>query len=682
MRRAKFTVALLAVVACSVVVGAQGSLSSQVLQLLTRINAWTATNTFLDLRIAPGIPSVTTNRFYTDGTTLYWNAAPVTGPGGTTVPHNLLSTTHPDTLAAAVTRGMLVVGNSTPAWSGLTLGASGSVLRSNGTDALWSTDGSGLTALNTAALTGAAIPYAKLSLTTSIVNGDINAAAAIAYAKLALTASVVNADIASGAAIVYSKLALGTSILNSDISASAAIAYSKLALTGSIVNADINSAAAIAYSKLALTGSLVNTDINSAAAIAYSKLALTGSIVTGDLTPGTLLFDRWASNGCTNLQVPQNNGSAWVCKTLLSTDISGGVGSVTSVGLALPALFAVSGSPVTTTGTLTATLATQAANQLWAGPSSGSAAAPTFRVLANADLPITGVAAGTYPKVTVNTAGVVTASASQIALATDVSGTLPYTNGGTGVILAGANTVLVGSGSAWVPQTLPNCVANILSYTQSTSLFACTTFAHNLLSAIHGDTVAASPVRGDLIVANATPAWTKLAKGTAGQFLQMGSAATDPGWGNAVSGLTATTAGAGTLGSVANPFASLILGTAATNNLTITPAAFAAGVVATIDDPGITTAKVPLVKRGTIVYTAGALTTGTCSAAVTATVTGLATTSVVTASLNAAPGTQWQKGIYFLAYPTTNTVNIVVCNPTAGSITPDTSTFNFSVTVP
>ena len=661
---------------------AQGSLSSQVLQLLTRANAWTATNTFLDLRVSTGIPSTTTNRFYTDGITLYWNGAAVTGPGGATIPHNLLSTAHPDTNATAVLRGMLVVGNSTPAWTGLTLGASGSVLRSNGTDAVWSTDGSGLTALNTAALTGAAIPYAKLSLTTSIVNGDIGAAAAIAYSKLALTASVVNADIASGAAIVYSKLSLGASILNSDINAAAAIAYSKLALTNSIVNADISSGAAIVYSKLSLTGGLVNTDINAAAAIAYSKLALTGSVVNGDLTNATLLFAKWASNSCTNLQVPQYNGSSWVCKTLLSTDISGGVGTVASVGLSLPAIFTVSNSPVTTTGTLTATLATQTANLVWAGPASGAAAAPTFRVLANADLPITGVSAATYPKVTVNTAGVVMAGSSTIDLTADVANALPRANGGTGVILSGANTVLVGSGSAWVPQTLPDCVAKILSYTQSTSLFACTTFAHNLLSAIHGDTVTASPVRGDLIVANTTPAWTKLAKGTAGQFLQMGSAATDPGWGNAVSGLTATTAGAGTLGSVANPFASLILGTAATNTLTVTPAAFAAGVVATVDDPGITTAKVPLVKRGTIVYTAGSLTTGTCSAAVTATVTGLAATAVVTASLNAAPGTQWQKGIYFLTYPTTNTVNIVVCNPTAGSITPDTSTFNFSVTVP
>jgi hypothetical protein len=62
-------------------------------------------------------------------------------------------------------------------------------------------------------------------------------------------------------------------------------------------------------------------------------------------------------------------------------------GTVTSVGLALPALFTVTGSPVTTAGTLTATLATQAANAVWAGPTTGAATAPTFRALVAADVP-------------------------------------------------------------------------------------------------------------------------------------------------------------------------------------------------------------------------------------------------------------------------------------------------------
>jgi hypothetical protein len=64
-----------------------------------------------------------------------------------------------------------------------------------------------------------------------------------------------------------------------------------------------------------------------------------------------------------------------------------GDGSVTSVALTMPSIFSVSGSPITTSGTLAASLATQAANLIFAGPTTGSAAAPTFRSLVAADLP-------------------------------------------------------------------------------------------------------------------------------------------------------------------------------------------------------------------------------------------------------------------------------------------------------
>lgn len=64
-----------------------------------------------------------------------------------------------------------------------------------------------------------------------------------------------------------------------------------------------------------------------------------------------------------------------------------GTGSVTSVGLSLPSQFAISGSPVTTTGTLTAAWNTQTANYVLAGPTTGAAAAPTFRALVSGDIP-------------------------------------------------------------------------------------------------------------------------------------------------------------------------------------------------------------------------------------------------------------------------------------------------------
>lgn len=62
-------------------------------------------------------------------------------------------------------------------------------------------------------------------------------------------------------------------------------------------------------------------------------------------------------------------------------------GTVTSVGLSMPTQFAVTNSPVTSSGTLTAAWNNQTANYVLAGPTTGAAAAPTFRALVAADIP-------------------------------------------------------------------------------------------------------------------------------------------------------------------------------------------------------------------------------------------------------------------------------------------------------
>lgn len=64
-------------------------------------------------------------------------------------------------------------------------------------------------------------------------------------------------------------------------------------------------------------------------------------------------------------------------------------GTVTSVGLTMPtAVFDVAGSPITGSGTLAVTFDTQTANRVFSGPTSGAAAAPTFRDLVQADIPL------------------------------------------------------------------------------------------------------------------------------------------------------------------------------------------------------------------------------------------------------------------------------------------------------
>lgn len=91
-------------------------------------------------------------------------------------------------------------------------------------------------------------------------------------------------------------------------------------------------------------------------------------------TAGAIRFDTTAA------RMTWSDGTAWY-------NVGRGDGSVTSVALALPSIFSVTGSPVTSSGTLSATLASQSANTVFAAPN-GSAGAPSFRALAYADLPI------------------------------------------------------------------------------------------------------------------------------------------------------------------------------------------------------------------------------------------------------------------------------------------------------
>jgi hypothetical protein len=63
-----------------------------------------------------------------------------------------------------------------------------------------------------------------------------------------------------------------------------------------------------------------------------------------------------------------------------------GNGTVTSVGLSLPGIFSVSGSPVTAAGTLSASLASQTLGLVWASPAD-SDGAPVFRALVQSDIP-------------------------------------------------------------------------------------------------------------------------------------------------------------------------------------------------------------------------------------------------------------------------------------------------------
>jgi hypothetical protein len=144
--------------------------------------------------------------------------------------------------------------------------------------------------------------------------------------------------------------------------------------------------------------------VTSVAQTVPAEFAITGSPIT---TTGTLAITKQTQNpnyvwaGPTTGPVAQPTFRA-----LVTGDLPAGTGTVTSVAQTVPAEFIITGSPITTTGTLAITKATQAANLVWAGPTTGAAATPTFRSLVAADIPAgTGIQTLAQVLATGNTTG-------------------------------------------------------------------------------------------------------------------------------------------------------------------------------------------------------------------------------------------------------------------------------------
>lgn len=123
-----------------------------------------------------------------------------------------------------------------------------------------------------------------------------------------------------------------------------------------------------------------------------SFLALSGTqTASGSYTfSGTVTVTGSASLGAATATSPLTGDSstrvattAWVQAAI--SGLSGG--GVSSVGLSLPDLFSITGSPVTSAGTLTATLSSQVQNRVFAAPASGGNGTPSFRALQASDIP-------------------------------------------------------------------------------------------------------------------------------------------------------------------------------------------------------------------------------------------------------------------------------------------------------
>ena len=127
-----------------------------------------------------------------------------------------------------------------------------------------------------------------------------------------------------------------------------------------------------ATSTPAIGGSGAFATLGTAQTISGNK-TFTGSV---DLTGATVTAPTQATG----------DNSIMVATTAFVKSLGYNSGTVTSVALSLPAIFTVSGSPVTTTGTLSATFASQTANTHFCAPD-GSSGTPTFRALTANDIP-------------------------------------------------------------------------------------------------------------------------------------------------------------------------------------------------------------------------------------------------------------------------------------------------------
>jgi hypothetical protein len=143
--------------------------------------------------------------------------------------------------------------------------------------------------------------------------------------------------------------------------------------------------------------------------------------------------------------------------------------------------------------------------------------------------------------------------------------------------------------------------------------------------------------------------------------------------------LFSQTAGAASIGLTSNPFGSLILGTAATNNFTFSPSTTTGGVTISISDPGIAGVGMGLkIANGTVAMTTAAIAAGACGATVNAAASGTVTSDSIQWAYSAAPAANPAQ-LVVSAWPTGNAVNFQFCNPTAASITPTAATLNWRV---
>jgi hypothetical protein len=240
----------------------------------------------------------------------------------------------------------------------------------------------GTLTVNTVACLGGAIPNNCVDISGKTCSSTLSSTCiplrVATINTIAPEASAGDFGITSGTGIVITPAANGIVIGNTGVTSVALSVPAIFDVTGSPVTTTGTLTASLATQSANTL--FAGPTVGAAAAPAFRTQVLADlpQLTNGQLYVGSTGNSVAAATltAGTGISVTNGAGSVTVANT-----------GVTSVALSVPAIFSVSGSPVTTTGTLTASLATQSANTLFAGPTTGAAAAPTFRTQVLADLP-------------------------------------------------------------------------------------------------------------------------------------------------------------------------------------------------------------------------------------------------------------------------------------------------------